>query len=85
MTTENNQNIEITEEPKKNLKNIYKRTLAEDLIKLGNTLHHTMRNKNNPKYQVFVFEDTPKLIQDMLYITQQGRYIKRFTDTRLYA
>lgn len=85
MTIEN-QNIEIIEEePKKNLKNIYKRTLAEDLIKLGNTLHHTMRNKNNPKYQVFVFVDTPKLIQDMLYITQQGRYIKRFTDTRLYA
>lgn len=66
----------MTEKPR--LKNIYKRTLAEDLIKLGNTLHHTMKNRNNPKYQVFVFHDNEKLIQDLLYITRRNRINKDY-------
>ena len=37
---------------------------------MGHDLHHTMRNRNNPKYQVFVFEETPELIRDMLAIVE---------------
>ncbi|PGO90176.1 hypothetical protein CN988_00925 [Bacillus thuringiensis] len=56
------------EKPK--LKNFYKKTLAIELIKMGHDLHHTMRNRNNPKYQVYVFEETPELIRDMLAIVE---------------
>lgn len=58
--------LQMKEKPK--LKNFYKKTLAIELIKMGHDLHHTMRNRNNPKYQVFVFEETPELIRDMLAI-----------------
>lgn len=53
-------------------KNIYKKTLAMELIRRGNDLHHTMRNKYNAKYQVFVFDETPKLIDDLLQINRQA-------------
>jgi len=49
----------------KRLKNIYKKQLFLDLIQLGHDFHHSMRNKNNPKYQVYVMVDTPKLRDDM--------------------
>ncbi|MFQ6580366.1 hypothetical protein [Priestia megaterium] len=65
---------------KPRLKNVYKKTLAMDLIKLGHDLHHTMRNKNNSKYQVFVFEDTPKLIQDMVYINRRNHNNKKYNN-----
>lgn len=60
--------FQMKEKPK--LKNFYKKTLAIELIKMGHDLHHTMRNRNNPKYQVFVFEETPELIRDMLAIVE---------------
>lgn len=50
-------------------KNIYKKSLAMDLIRMGHDLHHTMRNRDNSKYQVFVFMDTPELIRDLLMLT----------------
>lgn len=50
-------------------KNIYKKSLAMDLIRMGHDLHHTMRNRDNSKYQVFVFMDTPELIHDLLQLT----------------
>jgi len=59
------------EKPRK--KNIYKRQLAMDLIKMGNNLSHSMRNRNNRKYQVFVFYEDEKLIHDMLYLTEKYR------------
>lgn len=37
---------------------------------MGHSLHHTMRNRNNPKYQVYVMEETPELIRDMLAIVE---------------
>lgn len=69
-------NIEITkgeiqmkkEKPK--LKNIYKKSIAIELIKLNHNLHHTMRNRSNEKYQIFVFVETPELIKDMLAIVE---------------
>ncbi|HFJ9439220.1 MULTISPECIES: hypothetical protein [Bacillus] len=64
-----------TETPK--LKNIYKKSLAMDLVRAGHDLHHTMRNRENSKYQVFVFEDTPKLIEDLLKLTKGTDVVKK--------
>ncbi|MEH7787333.1 hypothetical protein [Bacillus thuringiensis] len=58
------------------LKNIYKKTLAVELIKMGHDLHHTMRNRSNPKYQIYVLVETPEMIRDLLYIVER--------DERLY-
>ncbi len=44
-----------------------------DLIKLGNNLSHSMRNRKNQKYQVFVFYEDEKLIEDMLYLAEKYR------------
>ncbi|ETI69414.1 hypothetical protein [Neobacillus vireti] len=55
----------------KKLKNIYKKQLFIDLVKLGHDFHHSMRNKNNPKYQVYVMVDTPKLRQDLVWLSGQ--------------
>jgi len=70
----------MTEKPR--LKNIYRKSIAMDLIKMGNDLHHTMKNRNNPKYQVFVFHDNEKLIQDLLYITERNRINKRYENRK---
>ncbi|WP_341284695.1 hypothetical protein [Priestia megaterium] len=64
------------EKPRK--KNIYKRQLAHDLIKLGNTLSHSMRNRERPQYQVFVFYEDDKLIEDMLYLAERYRMERKY-------
>ena len=51
------------------LKNLYKKSLAMELIRMGHDLHHTMRNRRNAKYQVYVMVETPELIHDMITIT----------------
>lgn len=56
---------------KPRLKNLYKKTLAIELIKRGHDLHHTMRNWHNPKYQVYVMVETPELIKDMIEINKR--------------
>ncbi|WP_245579699.1 hypothetical protein [Alteribacter aurantiacus] len=56
---------------KKALKNIYKKSLAIQLIRMGHDLEHTMRNRNNPSYQVFVFPDTPALREDLCALNGQ--------------
>jgi hypothetical protein len=60
-------------EEKPRMKNIYKKTLAMDLIRLGNNFSHSMRNRDRPQYQVFVFHDDDKLIEDMLYLAKKYR------------
>ncbi|PGT92219.1 hypothetical protein COD18_15410 [Bacillus cereus] len=55
---------------KRPLKNIYKKTIAIELIKMGHDLHHTMRNRSNEKYQIYVFVETTELIRDMLAIVE---------------
>lgn len=60
--------IQMKEKPK--LKNVYKKSIAIELIKLNHDLHHTMRNRSNEKYQIFVFVETPELIRDMLAIVE---------------
>ncbi|MDA1935466.1 hypothetical protein FC692_17140 [Bacillus cereus] len=57
---------------KKTLKNIYKKTLAIELIRLGHDLDHTMRNRKDDRFQVFVFVETPELIQDMMEINKRN-------------
>lgn len=56
---------------KKPMKNVYKKTLAMDLIRMGNDLNHTMRNYKDPRFQVYVFVQTDKLIQDMIYLSDK--------------
>ncbi|MGE7688102.1 hypothetical protein ACQKMI_02720 [Lysinibacillus sp. NPDC097214] len=51
------------------MKNIYKKSLAIELIELGHDLSHTMRNKLNPRYQVFTFFETPEFVEDLLKLT----------------
>ncbi|MCM2532810.1 hypothetical protein NDK43_10940 [Neobacillus pocheonensis] len=55
----------------KRLKNIYKKSLFVELVKLGNDFHHSMRNRYNPKYQVYVMGDTPKLRRDLVQLSGQ--------------
>jgi hypothetical protein len=52
-----------------NKKNIYKKSLAKALIRSNNNFIHSIRNRENPKYQVWVFEDTEKLIADLVKLT----------------
>lgn len=66
--------LQMKEKPR--LKNLYKKSLAIELIKRGHDLHHTMRNRNNSKYQVYVMVETPELIRDMIAIVER--------DERLY-
>jgi hypothetical protein len=47
------------------MKLIYKKTLAMDLVKKGHDIEYTSRNRNNQKYQVYFFEDSPSLRKDM--------------------
>ncbi|MEI2471923.1 hypothetical protein ACIQX3_00130 [Peribacillus frigoritolerans] len=53
------------------LKNIYKKSLAMELVRRGHDIHHTMPNRNNKKYQIFVFPHTDELIKDMLELTKR--------------
>ncbi|HDR7261397.1 TPA: hypothetical protein QCX12_005155 [Bacillus paranthracis] len=55
------------------LKNIYKKSLAIELIKLGHDLHHTMCNRDNPKFQVYVFRHDEKLIRDLVEATKKTK------------
>ncbi|MBO1581611.1 hypothetical protein [Bacillus sp. XF8] len=46
-----------------------------ELIRMGHDLHHTMRNRSNPKYQIYVMVETPELIHDMLAINLRDEMI----------
>lgn len=63
----------------KKFKNIYKKQLFLDLVKLGNDFHHSMRNRNNPKYQVYVMVDTPKLRRDMVRLSGHT-YVEEYNE-----
>lgn len=57
------------------IKLIYKKTLAMDLIRMGHDIEFTSRNRNNTRYQVYAFIDTPELRRDMCKITGR-KYIE---------
>ncbi|MGY4797414.1 hypothetical protein ACVNNN_20880 [Lysinibacillus fusiformis] len=51
------------------LKNVYKKSLAIELIKLGHDLSHTIRNKRDNHFLVFTSVETPEFIQDLIELT----------------
>lgn len=53
------------------LKLIYKKTMAIELIKMGNDLEYTSRNRNDPRWQVYFFEHTEKLNQDLAILHER--------------
>lgn len=53
------------------LKLIYKKSMALELIRMGNDLEYTARNRENPKYQVYFFEHTEKLNDDIAVIMEK--------------
>lgn len=50
------------------IKNIYKKTLAMELIKKGHNFQFSKRNPKNRKYQIYAFEATEQLIRDMVEV-----------------
>ncbi|MDN4492878.1 hypothetical protein [Ureibacillus aquaedulcis] len=48
---------------------VYKKQLMIELVRLGHDLHHTERNKNNRKLQVYFFEDSEQLERDIAKLT----------------
>ncbi|WP_045522741.1 hypothetical protein [Neobacillus niacini] len=53
------------------MKLIYKKSMALSLIRMGNDLEYTARNRENPKYQVYFFEHTEKLNNDIAILQEQ--------------
>lgn len=52
-------------EEKKPIKVIYKKELAMDLIKRGHNFLYTTKNRNNRKYQCYMFEASSELDKDL--------------------
>ncbi|MGR9593672.1 hypothetical protein [Bacillus thuringiensis] len=49
------------------------KTLAIELIKMIHDLYHTMRNRDKPKFQVYVFRHDEKLEHDLLEATERTK------------
>lgn len=56
-------------EEKKPVKLVYKYSLMVELVRKDNNFLYSMRNRENKQYQVYAFEDTPKLRQDLAELT----------------
>ncbi|MBA5714895.1 hypothetical protein DT035_08625 [Bacillus subtilis] len=56
---------------------IYIKSLFVELVRKDNNFLHSMRNRENSKWQVYAFEDTPKLRQDIAELNGQP-YIEGF-------
>jgi len=56
-------------EEKLPVKIIYKKSLMVELVLRNHNLLYTTRNRNNPKYQCYMFEATSELDQDLAEIT----------------
>ena len=56
-----------------NEKIIYSKWLAYELRKLGFKIIRTDVNPNFPQYDVYVFENTSRLLQEMSRLTQERR------------
>ncbi|MGE6205352.1 hypothetical protein [Guptibacillus hwajinpoensis] len=53
----------------KPLINIYKRSLANELIRMGHDISHSETNPDHPKYQIYMLYDTPELRKDMAMLS----------------
>lgn len=56
-----------------NEKIIYSKWLAYELRKLGFKIIRTDINPNYPQYDIYVFENTPRLLQEMSRLTLERR------------
>lgn len=54
-----------------NEKVIYSKWLAYELRKLGFKILRTDINPNFPQYDVYVFEETPRLLQELSRLTRE--------------
>ncbi|PEJ57046.1 hypothetical protein CN692_14200 [Bacillus sp. AFS002410] len=52
-------------------KNVYKRSLAMELVRCGHDIIKTMPNRANLKYQIFVFGDSQQLRKDLAELNNQ--------------
>lgn len=53
------------------VKKIFKKDIACELIALDNKLQYLEANSDKPKFSVFVFVKTDKLMQDLTTITNR--------------
>ncbi|SHH36597.1 hypothetical protein [Clostridium grantii] len=56
-----------------NIKKIFKKQIAEELMKNGNNFQGTEINRNKIGFLVFLFEDTDKLRSDLDSITLRNK------------
>ncbi|WP_423478947.1 hypothetical protein [Priestia megaterium] len=56
---------------KKKIKVIYKRSLFQLLVKRGHNFLYTTRNRNNPKFQCYMFEATEELDKDLAKLSHK--------------
>lgn len=54
-----------------NEKVIYSKWLAYELRKLGFKILRTDINPNFPQYDVYIFEETPRLLQELSRLTRE--------------
>lgn len=54
-----------------NEKIIYSKWLAYELRKLGFKILRTDINPNFPQYDVYIFEETPRLLQELSRLTRE--------------
>ncbi|WHX99301.1 hypothetical protein [Neobacillus sp. DY30] len=44
---------------------IYKKRIFVELVRLHHNFLHTKRNKQKEGYQIYIFEETPELLEDL--------------------
>jgi len=68
-------------EEKLPVKLIYKKSLMVELVRKDNNFLYSTRNRENKRYQVYAFEDTPKLRRDIAELNGQ-EYIGELNETK---
>ncbi|WP_225230512.1 hypothetical protein [Cytobacillus stercorigallinarum] len=66
-------------EEKLPVKMIYKKSLFVELVRLDNNFLYSTRNRENSKWQVYAFQDTPKLRKDIAVLNGQ-EYVEGFNN-----
>jgi len=65
------------------IKVIYKKQMAMDLIRAGHNLLYSTRNRNNPKYQCFMFEATEELDKDLAKLSHRQYDETMYSDKKI--
>lgn len=69
-------------EEKKPVKLIYKKSLFVELVRLDNNFLYSTRNRDDERWQIYAFEDTPKLRKDIAELNHQI-YIEGFNNEHI--